>query len=107
KFLQGYRAAGLPTKYVSVQNEPLYEPADYPGMSVPAQTSAEFIGKHLGPALAKSGLSSTQILAYDHNWDVPSYPEVIYHDPAAARYVPGTAWHCYGGDVSAQTVSHN
>jgi len=106
KFLQGYRAAGLPTDYVSVQNEPLYEPGDYPGMSVPAATSAEFIGKHLGPALAKSGLG-TRILAYDHNWDVPSYPEVIYHDPVAARYVPGTAWHCYGGNVSAQTVSHN
>jgi O-glycosyl hydrolase len=106
KFLKGYRAAGLPTNYVSVQNEPLYEPGDYPGMSVPASTSAEFIGKHLGPALAQSGLS-TQILAYDHNWDVPSYPEVIYHDPLAARYVPGTAWHCYGGNVSAQTLSHN
>ncbi|HEY8619470.1 MAG TPA: discoidin domain-containing protein [Dermatophilaceae bacterium] len=106
KFLKGYRAAGLPTNYVSVQNEPLYEPWDYPGMSVPAKTSAEFIGKYLGPALAKGGLS-TQILAYDHNWDVPSYPEVIYHDPVAARYVPGTAWHCYGGNVSAQTLSHN
>jgi O-glycosyl hydrolase len=106
KFLMGYRAAGLPTNYVSVQNEPLYEPWDYPGMSVPAKTSAEFIGKYLGPALAKGGLS-TQILAYDHNWDVPSYPEVIYHDPAAAGYVPGTAWHCYGGNVSAQTLSHN
>jgi len=106
KFLKGYRAAGLLTDYVSVQNEPLYEPGDYPGMSVPARTSAEFIGKYLGPALSKSGLSS-RILAYDHNWDVPSYPEVIYHDAAAARFVPGTAWHCYGGNVSAQTVSHN
>lgn len=106
RFLKGYRAAGLPTDYISVQNEPLYEPGDYPGMSVPASAAAEFIGKYLGPALAKSGLN-TQILAYDHNWDVIAYPEEIYHDAAAARYVPGTAWHCYGGNVSAQTVSHN
>ena len=106
KFLKGYRAAGLPTDYISVQNEPLYEPGDYPGMGVPASASAEFIGKYLGPTLAKSGLN-TQILAYDHNWDVIAYPEEIYHDAAAARDVPGTAWHCYGGNVSAQTVSHN
>jgi O-glycosyl hydrolase len=106
KFVKGYRAAGLPTDYVSVQNEPLYEPGDYPGMSVPASISALFIGKYLGPALAKNA-QNTQILAYDHNWDVIAYPEQIYHDAAAARYVPGTAWHCYGGDVSAQTVSHN
>ena len=106
KFLKGYGAAGLPTDYVSVQNEPLYEPGDYPGMSVPASASAEFIGKYLGPAVAKSGLD-TQILAYDHNWDVIAYPEEIYQDATAARYVPGTAWHCYGGNVSAQTVSHN
>jgi len=106
KFLKGYRAAGLPTDYISVQNEPLYEPWDYPGMGVPARASAEFIGKYLGPTLAKSGLN-TQILAYDHNWDVIAYPEEIYHDAAAARHVPGTAWHCYGGNVSAQTVSHN
>ncbi|MDA0160457.1 discoidin domain-containing protein [Solirubrobacter ginsenosidimutans] len=106
KFLKGYRAAGLPTDFISVQNEPLYEPGDYPGMSVPASASAAFIGSNLGPAVAKSGMN-TQILAYDHNWDVPAYPEEIYHDAAAARYVPGTAWHCYGGDVTAQTVSHN
>jgi O-glycosyl hydrolase len=106
RFLEGYRALGLPTDYVSVQNEPLFEPGDYPGMRVPANASAEFIGKYLGPAVAKSGVN-TRILAYDHNWDVIAYPEEIYHAAAAARYVPGTAWHCYGGNVSAQTVSHN
>jgi O-glycosyl hydrolase len=105
-FLKDYRAAGIPTDYVSVQNEPLYEPKDYSGMGFPADAAAEFIGKHLGPALATSGLK-TKILGYDHNWDVPAYPETIYNDPVAAPYVPGTAWHCYGGDVSAQTVSHN
>ena len=106
KFLQAYKAAGVPVDYVSLQNEPLYEPGDYPGMGVPADASADVIGKHLGPALAASHLH-TRVLAYDHNWDVPDYPEQVYDDPAAARYVPGTAWHCYGGDVSAQSESHN
>ena len=55
---------------------------------------------------ARPGLD-TEILAYDHNWDVISYPETMYADPARRGIVTGTAWHCYGGDVRAQAVSHN
>jgi len=106
KYLRGYAAAGVPVRYISAQNEPLYGPTSYPGMYFPASDAATFIGKYLGPALRRAGLS-TQILGYDHNWDVPAYPEELYTDAAAAKYVPGTAWHCYGGDVSAQSVSHN
>lgn len=106
KYLQDYAAAGVPVRYVSAQNEPLYEPATYPGMNFPAADEAAFTGGYLGPALRRAGLG-TQILGYDHNWDVPAYPEQLYADPAAAAYVPGTAWHCYAGDVSAQSVSHN
>jgi hypothetical protein len=106
KYLRGYAAAGVPVRYVSAQNEPLYEPATYPGMSFPAAQEATFIGDYLGPALRRAGLD-TRILGYDHNWDVPAYPEQLYADPSAAAYVPGTAWHCYAGDVSAETLSHN
>jgi O-glycosyl hydrolase len=105
KYLQGYAAAGVPVRYVSAQNEPLYEPATYPGMNFPADNEASFI-TYLGPALRRAGLA-TQILGYDHNWDVTAYPEQLYADPATAAYVPGTAWHCYSGNVSAQSVSHN
>jgi len=105
KYLQGYAAAGVPVRYVSAQNEPLYEPATYPGMHFPADNEASFI-TYLGPALRRAGLA-TQILGYDHNWDVTAYPEQLYADPATAAYVPGTAWHCYSGNVSAQSVSHN
>jgi O-glycosyl hydrolase len=106
KYLQGYAAAGVPVRYVSAQNEPLYEPSSYPGMSFPASTEDAFIGGYLGPALRRAGLSA-QILGYDHNWDAPAYPEHLYADPTTAAYVPGTAWHCYAGNVSAQSVSHN
>jgi len=106
KYLQGYAAAGVPVRYVSAQNEPLYEPTTYPGMNFPASAEDAFIGGYLGPALRHAGLS-TQILGYDHNWDAPAYPEQLYADPTTAQYVPGTAWHCYAGDVSAQSVSHN
>jgi O-glycosyl hydrolase len=75
-------------------------------MNFPAANEGSFIGTYLGPVLRRAGLGA-QILGYDHNWDVPAYPEQLYADPAAAAYVPGTAWHCYGGDVSAQSTSHN
>lgn len=107
KFIKGYAKAGIPTDYVSMQNEPLYEPENYPGMGVMPPQAARFLGRSLGPALDRAGLDDTTILGYDHNWDVTDYPEAIYHDQRAARYVPGTAWHCYGGKVSAQSVSHN
>ena len=107
KFVRAYAKAGIPTDYVSLQNEPLYEPEDYPGMGVMPDQAARFLGRHLGPALDRAGLDDTTILGYDHNWDITDYPEAIYHDRRAARYVPGTAWHCYGGEVSAQSVSHN
>lgn len=106
KFLKAYERAGVPTDYVTPQNEPLYEPAGYPGMDFPASDETAFVGDHLGPAIARSGVD-TKILGYDHNWDAPAYPEQLYADADAARYVPGTAWHCYGGSVSAQTASHN
>lgn len=107
KAIRAYARAGIPTDYVSLQNEPLYEPADYPGMGVMPDQAARVLGRHLGPALERAGLDDTTILAYDHNWDVTDYPEAIYSDRRAARYVPGTAWHCYGGQVTAQSVSHN
>ncbi|MGK5695548.1 discoidin domain-containing protein [Streptomyces sp. URMC 128] len=106
KFLKAYAAAGVPVRYVTPQNEPLYEPSTYPGMSLPADQAKTFVTDYLAPTLRKQGLS-TGILGYDHNWDVTSYPESLYTDPATARNVAGTAWHCYAGDVTAQSVVHN
>jgi O-glycosyl hydrolase len=104
KFIQAYRAAGIPTHYVSMQNEPLYEPSDYPGMEVFPPQQAEFIAAQLAPALRGAGLQ-TKILAYDHNWDIPDYPEAVHGAVPSATV--GTAWHCYAGDVITQSVSHN
>ncbi|MFM9451491.1 discoidin domain-containing protein [Streptomyces europaeiscabiei] len=108
KFLKAYAAAGVPVRYVTPQNEPLHEPSTYPGMYLPAAQQKTFVTDHLGPTLKKQGLS-TRILGYDHNWDVTSYPESLYADPATARNVAGTAWHCYAGSefVLNQTAVHN
>jgi len=67
---------------------------------------AQLIGQYLGPLFARSGIG-TIILDWDHNWDEPQSPLQVLGDSAAARYTAGVAWHCYAGDVSAQTVVHD
>ena len=97
-----YEKAGVPVTYVSLQNEPLYETGDYPGMLMPATRQTRLIGDYVGPALAALG-HPTAILAYDHNWDHPEYPLEVLADAKAAPYVAGSAFHCYGGKVEAQS----
>lgn len=48
-----------------------------------------------------------RLLDWDHNWDEPQSPEAVLGDPRAARYVSGTAWHCYAGDVQTQSRVHD
>jgi glucosylceramidase len=103
KFLQAYKAAGVPVAYVTAQNEPEYSPSNYPGSTFTSTQEANFIANDLGPAIKAAGLN-TGILAYDHNWNDPSFPETILGDASAAQYVSGVAWHCYSGDPSAQST---
>jgi len=104
KFVQAYGEAGVPISYISPQNEPMGTPT-WPGMFLSAYQEAELI-KKIGKAFEANGIS-TKILAWDHNWDVPSYPETIFSDSAASKYTAGTGWHIYSGDPTYQTVVHN
>ncbi len=106
KSLLDYKAAGIDFKYMTIQNEPLYSTKDYPGMFVPDKTAVTLVGKFVGPEMRNAGLS-TEVLAYDHNWDHPEYPLHLLEDPDAAKYVAGSAMHCYGGDVAAQDGIHD
>lgn len=102
KYIDAYAAEGIPIFALTVQNEPDYEPKDYPGMRLNAPARARFIGDHLGPLLA-SRKDAPQIFDWDHNWDKPQEPLGVLADAAAHRHVSAVAWHCYGGEVEAQT----
>jgi glucosylceramidase len=105
KFLQAYEAEGIPIYAISVQNEPHFEPDSYPGMRMEPPERARFIGGHLGPLLERSTFDPL-ILDWDHNWDEYESPMQTLSDTIARRYIDGVAWHCYGGDVSAQSRVH-
>lgn len=106
RWVQAFAAAGAPLRYLTIQNEPGFEPKDYPGMIWPAAARARFIANDLGPALARARVA-TKILDWDHNWDKPEEPLGVLRDAGARRYVAGIAWHCYGGEVSAQSRVHD
>src|SRR5260370_37300814 len=75
-------------------------------MGMAAADQAGFIGFNLGPAMQSAGLT-TKIMAYDHNWDQENYPLTVFGNATASQYVAGVAWHCYGGNVSAEQDVHN
>lgn len=107
KFVESYQEQGIPIYAVLPQNEPLNPNESYPTEYLAASDEAAFIGMHLGPALTAAGLSGVKILAYDHNWDNTSYPESVLADSAASGYTAGSAFHCYAGNVGAQSTVKN
>lgn len=102
RYVESMKAEGVPIFALTLQNEPHFEPGDYPGMRMPPRTRAVVVGQHLGPLLKAKGLK-TQLLEWDHNWDEPWSPLSMLSDATARRFVSGVAWHCYAGDVSAQS----
>ncbi len=106
KFIEAYAAAGVPIYAITVQNEPNFEPDNYPGMRLDPAARARLVGENLGPLLARTGIR-TRILDWDHNWNEPDSPLLMLADTTARQYVSGVAWHCYAGDVSAQSTVHD
>lgn len=108
KTLQGYAAAGVSVDYLSPQNEPLYAPGNYPGMTMTAAEQTALLRDELLPALASAGLS-TKVLLYDHNWDTASYPQTVLADATlgTSAQIAGVAWHGYGGTPGAMSTLQN
>jgi glucosylceramidase len=106
RYVAAYDSVGVPIYALTIQNEPHFEPADYPGMRLEPPARARFIGEYLGPLLTRQRFR-TVILDWDHNWDQPESPLRVLSDSVARRYLAGVAWHCYGGEVSAQGKVHD
>jgi glucosylceramidase len=106
RFVEAYEAEGVPVAALTLQNEPHYTPAGYPGMWMERDEQAAVIVDHLAPALASRGLAP-KIFVWDHNWDEPDYPLAILDDPAARSLVAGTGFHCYYGEPEAQSEVHD
>lgn len=108
RYVQAMAAEGVPIFALTLQNEPHFEPGDYPGMRLDPAQRAEIIGRHLGPMLAREGLK-VQLIDWDHNWDEPQSPLAVLADPVARPFVAGVGWHCYVSDtlLPNQSVVHD
>ena len=108
KFLQAYKAAGVPIDYISIQNEPENVTTAYPSMLMQDTTQLALLQGYVLPALSTANLS-TKVFVWDHNWDTPSYPEYVLSGLTTQQLtqVAGTAWHGYAGAPGAQQLVQN
>jgi len=95
KFIKAYEQLGIPIWGLSVQNEPMatqsWESCLYTG-----EEERDFIKGYLGPTLAKGGLGSKKLIAWDHNRDLLyQRASTVLDDPEAAKYVWGIGYHWY------------
>ncbi|HEY0898189.1 MAG TPA: glycoside hydrolase family 30 beta sandwich domain-containing protein [Sphingobacteriaceae bacterium] len=104
KYIQAMKAEGITIDAITVQNEPLH-PGNNPSMYMEAKEQGEFIKHHLGPAIQKAGIT-TRIILYDHNLDKPEYPISILNDPETRKFVDGSAFHLYAGDIRTMSQVH-
>ncbi|BCY11741.1 ricin-type beta-trefoil lectin domain protein [Actinoplanes sp. L3-i22] len=103
KAIQAYAAQGIPIYGLTLQNEPLFEPADYPGMKVSADQERR-LAIALRTELTNNGLGATKIWAFDHNFsEGVSYTQGVLTSDARAS-VDGIAFHDYAGDPSAMAT---
>ncbi len=106
RYIQAMKNEGITIDAITPQNEPLYFTANYPCMEMQPAEQLNFIKTALGPKFEAAGIT-TKIIVYDHNWDNPQYPITILNSPDAAKYVAGSAFHAYAGDVSAMSAVHS
>ena len=105
KYILAMREQGIDIQALTIQNEPLNS-RNTPSMPWSPEDQRIFVREYLGPEFVKKGIT-TDILAFDHNCDRPDYPMAIIEDPEAAKYIGGTAFHHYAGDLSVMTLVHD
>jgi glucosylceramidase len=107
KYLQAYRAAGIPIQAITSQNEVDTEQAErMPACAFAQEHEVIFDGRHLGPALQAASLD-TRIWLLDHNWNLWGRVYNTLEDPEVYKYVEGVAWHPYVGHPTAMTRIHD
>jgi glucosylceramidase len=105
KYLQAYKAAGVPVWAVTTQNEATGVGGSREGTAYTADQMNTFIRDNLGPQLQKDGLSDTLVLFYDHNkgpvtGDAVKWANTIMGDTKTNPFVAGEAVHWYAATVA-------
>ena len=102
KYIKSMAEKDILIDAVTVQNEPLHD-GNNPSMHMSALEQLNFVKDYLGPAFSRNNIS-TKIIIYDHNADNINYPISILDDATARKFVDGSAFHLYGGDINDLSV---
>ncbi len=105
KYIQAMATNGIKIDAITLQNEPLCT-TNNPSMKMTAEEQAKLIKSYVGPTFAQQNIT-TKIIIYDHNCDNVEYPKTLLSDPEARKYVAGTAFHLYAGQISALSDLHS
>lgn len=104
KYIKSMAAEGIKIDAITPQNEPLFG-GNNPSMVMEAHEQTSFIKNQLGPAFQRNQIN-TKIIIYDHNADRPDYPINVLSDTKAYPYIDGSAFHLYGGKITALSHVH-
>ena len=104
KYIKEMKKLGIVIDAMTIQNEPLH-PGNNPSLLMLPNEQANFIKNNLGPTFLKNGIK-TKIIIYDHNADRTDYSISILNDPAARKFIDGSAFHLYGGNVETISEVH-
>lgn len=105
KYIRAMEAEGVRIHAITLQNEP-ENPHNTPSLLMTADDQRVFVAAHLGPLFEKENID-TKIIVFDHNGDHPDYPIAILNDSVARRYIDGSAFHLYLGDITALSTVHD
>jgi glucosylceramidase len=96
KYEQAYEAEGIPIWGFTVENEPLGNDANWESMHFSPEETADFVGQHLAPALAKAK-SNAKVLVYDQNRgeELEEWADALLSDTLLNDAIYGTAVHWY------------
>ena len=98
KFLETYVAEGVPVQAVTIQNEvDTDQDGRMPACIWPQEYEADFVTRHLGPLLQRSGLK-TKICLIDHNYNLWGRALAELEAPGVRQYANAIAWHGYIGE---------
>ncbi len=105
KYLKAMQLQGINIDAITIQNEPQHG-GNNPSMLMSAEQQAALIKYHLGP-IFKQYKIKTKIIIWDHNCDNPNYPITVLNDSLANKYINGTAFHLYNGDINALSLVYD
>jgi glucosylceramidase len=107
KYIQAYKAQGIPIWGITIQNEPEAS-TPWPTCVWTPQQELDFLKKFLGPILAANDLGPAKlpVMFWDHNKQrMFDWAKIFYADSVASRMVWGEAFHWYDGSFFANVDS--